>query len=111
MNIGADIRKLRKEQQCTQAQLSKMCGWTQSQMARIEASPTQLTVTTLVRVASALGLKLKVVFENDGEYESVRRDDIGVNGIALKEPVIKRSKRSRVDEASLRYWERLGIAL
>lgn len=121
MNVGAQIRQLREMHQCTQGQLSRMCGWTQPQMARIEASPTQLTVTTLVRVADALGLALKITFESVGESKlpthpgssmaSRNDEDNSVTGTFQKKAATKRLNVQKTDAASLAYWERLGIAL
>ncbi len=63
LNIGVRIRELREEHQLTQVELAKKAATSQSMIARIETgNQDNLRMDTLVRLASALGLELDIVF-------------------------------------------------
>lgn len=61
--LGRSVRELREEQGWSQTQLAKAAGMTQSAVARFEAGGTVPTLTVLERLATALGVSLKVGFE------------------------------------------------
>ncbi len=58
--IALAITEERKKKRLTQLQLAKRTGMPQSQIARIESGNTNITIGTLNRVVSALGLRVKV---------------------------------------------------
>lgn len=62
--IAMDIRKLRKKRKKVQADLAKESNMLQSAVSRIEqADYSKWSFTTLLRVADALGARLRVSFE------------------------------------------------
>ncbi|GAB2799565.1 hypothetical protein GCM10027091_33960 [Streptomyces daliensis] len=68
------VRRRREELGWSQAELGRETGMTQSSIARFEHGGTQPTLTTLERLAEALGLVLKVEMTTppDPEAESHR---------------------------------------
>lgn len=59
------VRRAREERGLTQHQLAGRMGSTQSMVARWETGDHQLTMTTLSRIAGALGIQLVVRFGAD----------------------------------------------
>lgn len=66
-HMVADIIKRRKMLGWTQEEVAKKAGLTQAQVARLENSSQIPRVDTLIKVAVALGLKIKL---NEVEEES-----------------------------------------
>lgn len=66
-HMVADIVKRRKMLGWTQEEVAKKAGLTQAQVARLENSSQIPRVDTLIKVAVALGLKIKL---NEVEEES-----------------------------------------
>lgn len=54
------IAEARKRKHLTQADLAKIVGMPQSQLARIESGNHNVTLRNLYRVTHALGLKVKI---------------------------------------------------
>ncbi len=52
--IGKNIRKKRGERNISQAELAALCNYEKSNMSRIEAGSTNLTIGTLLTIANAL---------------------------------------------------------
>lgn len=67
INIGLNIRKLRREKNLTQQDLAAACNFEKSNLARIEAGRTNPTVLTLFKICEVLRVPLKRLFEFD-EY-------------------------------------------
>lgn len=63
----------RKEQKLTQHALAKKCGIDQAEISRIERGAASPTVGTMVRVLSALGLRLAFEARPFGKRVSSRR--------------------------------------
>lgn len=61
--IGERIRKLRKEQKLSEAQLAIMAGVSRVYVCQIELAKTNPTVTVLRRIARALGTTLSALVE------------------------------------------------
>lgn len=61
--IGERIRKLRKEQKLSAAQLSIMAGVSRVYVCRVELAKTNPTITNLRRIAQALGISLSDLVE------------------------------------------------
>ncbi len=56
--IGLKIRELREEKNISQQDLGAACNFEKSSMSRIEAGRTNLTIGTLLKIGTALNVKL-----------------------------------------------------
>lgn len=61
-NLGIHIRQLREKKNLSQQDLADDCGIPKSQIARIERAKINTTVKTLVKIANALDLEPKDLF-------------------------------------------------
>ena len=61
--VGKQISTLRKQLKITQAVLASKAGMEESALQRIEAGRTNPTIKTLFKVAIALDVNIKVLFE------------------------------------------------
>ncbi len=62
--VGKQICTLRKKLKLTQAALASTAGMEESALQRIEAGRTNPTIKTLYKVATALNVEIKELFEN-----------------------------------------------
>ncbi|WP_433779836.1 helix-turn-helix domain-containing protein [Flavobacterium anhuiense] len=62
-NLGIHIRQLREKKGMSQQDLGDDCGITQNQVGRIERAEINTTVKTLVKIASALDIEPKELFD------------------------------------------------
>ena len=62
--VGKRISVLRKQLKLTQAALASTAGMEESALQRIEAGRTNPTIKTLYKVAVALNVDIKELFEN-----------------------------------------------
>lgn len=62
--VGKRISVLRKQLKLTQAALASTAGMEESALQRIEAGRTNPTIKTLYKVAVALNVEIKELFEN-----------------------------------------------
>ena len=60
--IGLNIKKLREDKKISQQDLAAACNFEKSNMSRIESGRTNLTVKTLLKIASALDVDLLRLF-------------------------------------------------
>ena len=58
MRIGKKIRDLREKKNISQQDLAAICNFEKSNMSRIEAGRTNLTIGTLLKICEALSVKL-----------------------------------------------------
>ena len=63
IRIGSNIRKLRDEKKITQQDLAASCNFEKSNMSRIEAGRTNLTIGTLLKICETLQVKLTDVVD------------------------------------------------
>lgn len=70
--IGEEVRRLRIERGLSQQELAERIGLSQSVIARLEAGGVEPRLSTLDRVAKALGVEVEVRFLAPPE-EDVRR--------------------------------------
>ncbi|CAM3616953.1 XRE family transcriptional regulator [Paenibacillus lupini] len=63
MELGKRIRLIRKEQKRTQDEVSAACGFTKSMLSKIENGSTMPAVATLMKISSALGVKVSDLLE------------------------------------------------
>ena len=62
MLIGSTVSEARAKSDITQAQLAKACGIDQSDISKIERGAANPSISTLARIAEALGCELEVHF-------------------------------------------------
>lgn len=58
IQIGLKIKQLRKDKGISQIDLADLCDFEKSNMARIEAGKTNLTVRTLLKISIALKVSI-----------------------------------------------------
>ena len=58
VRIGKNIRKIRDEKNISQQDLAAACNFEKSNMSRIEAGRTNMTIKTLLKICEALQVKL-----------------------------------------------------
>lgn len=63
INLGIHIRQLREKKDLSQQDLADDSGMTKSQIARIETAKINTTVKTLVKIANALDIEPKELFD------------------------------------------------
>jgi len=63
VRIGMNIRKIRNEKNISQQDLAAACNFEKSNMSRIEAGRTNLTIVTLLKICEALEVKLADVVD------------------------------------------------
>ena len=61
--VGKQICVLRKRFKLTQASLASLAGMEESALQRVDAGRINPTIKTLYKVANALNIELKVLFE------------------------------------------------
>ncbi len=57
--IGQNIRAIRQRKEMSQQLLASLCGFEKSNMSRIEAGRSNVTILTLLKIAKALKVELK----------------------------------------------------
>jgi len=67
IRIGMNIRELREEKNISQQDLAAACNFEKSNMSRIEAGRTNLTIGTLLKICEVLKIKLKEIVDIDIE--------------------------------------------
>ncbi len=65
--IGPFIRELRKQRGLTMVQLAELTGFSQGYLSKVENSKSAPSVSTLIKIAKALNVRLSYIF---GEAES-----------------------------------------
>ena len=58
IKIGVKVRKLREEKNIPQQDLAAACNFEKSNMSRIEAGKTNLTVGTMIKICEGLNITL-----------------------------------------------------
>jgi len=76
--IGTRIRQLRLQRKMTQQVLADACGLTKGHVSKIENGSTAPPVSTLIKLAGALGVGIDELFSREpmtGSYTIVRADE------------------------------------
>ena len=63
INLGIHIRQLREKKNLSQENLAHDCNIPKSQIGRIERAEINTTVKTLIKIANALEVKPKELFD------------------------------------------------
>ena len=61
--IGRAIKQTRQERKMTQEELGKLIGVQKAQISRLESNASNVTIDTLIRVFTALKVKVKLQVE------------------------------------------------
>lgn len=64
MDLGNRIKKLRLEQNRNIAEIASVCGFSKSLLSKIENGKTIPPISTLVKIADALGTKVSVLLDD-----------------------------------------------
>jgi transcriptional regulator with XRE-family HTH domain len=62
IRFGAQIKKLRKSQNISQAELAKLCHFEKASVSRIESGQSNLTIKTLYKISTALNIEIGAFF-------------------------------------------------
>jgi transcriptional regulator with XRE-family HTH domain len=62
ISFGAQIKKLRKSQNISQAQLAKLCHFEKASVSRIESGQSNITIQTLFKISCALNIDIVAFF-------------------------------------------------
>jgi transcriptional regulator with XRE-family HTH domain len=65
MVVGQRIKKMREEKGLTQQGLADLCNFEKSNMSRIEAGRTNLTLKSLLAISEALNIQIKQLVDFD----------------------------------------------
>lgn len=71
MNIGSRIRYIRQEQKRTQEEIAKSCGFTKSLLSKIENGQSNPPVSTLIKIAASLGVRVSDLLEEQSAQTTV----------------------------------------
>ncbi len=99
LDIGIKIARLREQAAMNQTELAARAGMNTSKISRIETSARNVTVTTLNRIAHALGSKLSIDFVPDAESKRIATRSID-SDIESKPVPVARSARERSQRRS-----------
>ena len=62
IELGRNIRKIRKEKNLSQEKLALMCGLDRSYMGRIERGEVNITVLKLYEISKVLEVDIRILF-------------------------------------------------
>ncbi|MDQ0113716.1 transcriptional regulator with XRE-family HTH domain [Paenibacillus harenae] len=71
MDLGKRIRLIRREQKRTQEEIAEICGITKSMLSKIESGSAMPAVSTLMKIANALGVKVSDLLEEQTSNDTV----------------------------------------
>ena len=75
MNIGENIKRIRTAKQLSQKEVTINASLDSAQYSRIENGKTDPSVTTLERIAKALGVSLSELFAATEELKEINSND------------------------------------
>jgi len=71
MELGSRIRKLRLRQARTLGEIARECGFSTSLLSKIETGRTMPPVSTLVKIADALGVRVSTLLDEAGQRGTI----------------------------------------
>ena len=71
MNLGSRIRKLRRQQHRTLQDVAAICGFTGSLLSKIENGRTVPPVSTLLKIAEALGVRVSSLLDEKADHGTI----------------------------------------
>ncbi len=77
MDIGKELKRIRVSQGMTLEELSSKCGYSKALISRVETGSVSPSLTSLMKMVSALGLRLHDIFTSieQGQASVVRKGD------------------------------------
>lgn len=101
MSIGDNIKKLRKEKDLTQIELSKKAQISRSYLADVEKDRYNASVETLKSIAAALECSISDLMDNSSDFKKDNDPDIRrIERARSKMPPKDKEKMMRILEAS-----------
>ena len=94
MSVSERIKAIRKVQKLSQQQVSERMGIDRAQYSRIETGRTEPTVSTLEKVASALGVEVADFFQKGLDYEASSYDSSILEKVKIVEQLDEDLRRS-----------------
>ncbi len=95
MNIGDNIKRIRKAKSLSQKEVITVAGLDAAQYSRIENGKTDPTVTTLEKIAKALGVSLSDLFASTDELKEINSYDKSVmEKVSLMESLSDNEKQT-----------------
>ena len=74
--LGAVLRRARKEQNLTQSQLGSLAGIQPHRISMIETGNSDMKISTLFSLLSALNLDVEILSRSDGSKKGIKIADI-----------------------------------
>ncbi|AFC28964.1 XRE family transcriptional regulator [Paenibacillus mucilaginosus 3016] len=71
MNLGDKIKKLRKEQNRSLDEIASICNFSKSLLSKIENGKTVPPISTLLKIADALGTKISILLDDEQQSGTV----------------------------------------
>ena len=75
MDIGKNIKRIRETKKLSQKEVIAAIDMGAAQYSRIESGKTEPSISTLERIARALGIKLSEMFTNDEDLSNINSKD------------------------------------
>ena len=75
MNVGDKIKQIRKAKKLSQKEVISAIGMGAAQYSRIENSKTEPSISSLEKIAHALGITLAELFAEDSQFNEVSSSD------------------------------------
>ncbi|MTD30686.1 helix-turn-helix domain-containing protein [Planomicrobium sp. YIM 101495] len=102
--IGKKIKELRRKRNLTQQELAEKCGFTNSLLSKIENGQTGSAIATLSKIASALGVSLSWLLQDEEQQSLIilKKEDrqtvpAGEEIGYLYEPLANHSVSSKIE--------------
>lgn len=71
--VSMKLREFRKKLDLTQSELGERIGVQKNQISRLERSPANVTLETILKVFGAMHIKVKFSFEEEGAPDETRQ--------------------------------------
>ncbi|QYR22497.1 XRE family transcriptional regulator [Paenibacillus sp. sptzw28] len=71
MDLGNKIKKLRQEQNRKLTDIAEICGFSKSLLSQIENGKTMPPISTLIKIADALGTKVSILLDDQQQTGTI----------------------------------------
>lgn len=76
MELGDKIKKLRKEQNRSLTEIADICGFSKSLLSKIENGKTMPPISTLIKIADALGTKVSILLDDQQQSGTIYTTEV-----------------------------------